>query len=359
MMCSDSLKIFFSYRQFAIVLSMLLAISSNACSTTEGSLKNPDLKTIRPDYPGNTMCDGQFVEPYMSDIANTPWPLIRWGFTRNPKKQIKKQEQYALDVHSLTQWPSPERDYLLWLGHASFLLHLNGKTLLTDPCLTAPPTMKRKAAIPLEIGSIVADYLLISHGHYDHLDQRTLAQLQGNTLKALVPLKIGPLVHGANPAIHIQEAGWYQQFKTDNITITLLPAKHWNRRTMFDFNQTLWGSFLIQTKTRTFYFAGDTGYAGHFKEIAALVGPIDYAILPIGAYDPSFIMQPSHLNPEEALQAFQDLGAKYLIPMHYGTFDLSDEPLGEPIKRLKQLIHERQLESSTVIPEVGTPLFLD
>jgi L-ascorbate metabolism protein UlaG (beta-lactamase superfamily) len=219
--------------------------------------------------------------------------------------------------------------------------------------------MKRKTPLPVDIANIASDYILISHGHYDHLDQRTLAQLQGTSLTALVPLKIGPIVHAANPAIQIQEAGWYQQFKTDDITITLLPAKHWNRRTLFDFNQTLWGSFLIQTKTHTIYFAGDTGYTGHFKEIAALVGPIDYAILPIGAYEPSFIMQPSHLNPEEALQAFEDLGAKHLIPMHYGTFDLSDEPLGEPIQRLNQLLHERHLEPKVIIPDVGDPWYLD
>jgi L-ascorbate metabolism protein UlaG (beta-lactamase superfamily) len=340
----------------------LLALGSGllGCATPEVHLKNPNLKTIRPDYPGNTFRAGRFAEPYMSDIANTPWPLIRWGFTPNPKKQIKQQELYSLPVRPVTALPDPKRDYLIWLGHATFLLHLNGRTLLTDPNLTAPPMVKRRAQVPLAIQTVPLDYILVSHGHYDHLDQTTLAQLQGDSLTALVPLKIGALVTCANAKITVQEAGWYQQYLTpEDIKITLLPAKHWNRRTPFDFNQSLWGSFLIQWKHKTLYFAGDTGYAGHFREIAALVGPIDYAILPIGAYDPPFIMQPSHLNPEEALRAFQDLGAKHLIPMHYGTFDLSDEPLGEPIRWFKDLVGRQHLEPAVNIPDVGEPLFLD
>jgi L-ascorbate metabolism protein UlaG (beta-lactamase superfamily) len=341
----------------------LIAILSSGllgCANQEVYLKNPLLKTIRPDFPGNTLRNGQFNETYMSNIANTPWPLIRWQLSRNPKKLLKRQEHYALTVRPVTTLPDSKRDYLIWLGHASFLLHINGRTLITDPCLTAPPLIKRLAPVPLSIQTVPLDYVLISHGHYDHLDKKTLAQLQGNDITALVPLKIGALITEANDKIKVQEAGWYQQYLTSpEIKITLLPAKHWNRRGPFDFNQTLWGSFLIQWNNKSIYFAGDTGYDTHFREIATIAGTVDYALLPIGAYDPPFIMQPSHLNPEEAVQAFKDMGAKKLIPMHYGTFDLSDEPLGEPIRRFNDLVKQNRLEESVNIPDVGEPVFLD
>jgi L-ascorbate metabolism protein UlaG (beta-lactamase superfamily) len=343
-----------------LLVILILSAGLLGCAPSEVNLKNPSLSSIRPDFSGNTLHNGRFKETYMSEIGNTPWPLIRWGFTPNPKKHLKQQEHYALTVRPVTALPDSKRDYLIWLGHATFLMHINGRTLLTDPCLTAPPLVKRLAQVPLPIQTVPLDYVLVSHGHYDHLDKNTLAQLQGNSLKALVPLKIGGLITEANDKITIQEAGWYQQYQTqDDIKITLLPAKHWNRRSPFDFNQTLWGSFLIQWKNKSIYFAGDTGYDGHFREIASIVGKVDYALLPIGAYDPPFIMQPSHLNPEEAVQAFKDMGAKNLIPMHYGTFDLSDEPLGEPIRWFKDIVKQQQLEQVVNIPDVGEPVFLD
>jgi L-ascorbate metabolism protein UlaG (beta-lactamase superfamily) len=339
---------------------IFLAGCLDGCATSEVFVKNPNLKTIRPDFPGNRMRNGRFEEPYMSDVANTPWPLIRWGLTPNPKAKAKHEDTYKLPVQFVTQLPPADRDYLIWLGHASFLLHVQGYTLLTDPCLTAPPFMKRLAPVPLDIRSVPVDFLVVSHGHYDHLDAKTLAQLSGNSTAALVPLNLGSLITGANPRIAVQEAGWYQQYQTpEKLKIILLPAKHWNRRSLTDFNKTLWGSFVIRWKDKALYFAGDTGYDAHFAEIAKWAGPIDYALLPIGAYDPPFIMQPSHLNPAEALRAFKDLGAKTMIPMHYGTFDLSDEPVGEPVRWLRTAVAEQKLENAVKIPAVGEVVYLD
>jgi L-ascorbate metabolism protein UlaG (beta-lactamase superfamily) len=181
----------------------------------------------------------------------------------------------------------------------------------------------------------------------------------GPALTALVPLRLGPLVASGRPGIRVQEAGWYQVFDTPGLEITLLPAMHWNRRGLRDFNKALWGSFLIRWKGKSIYFAGDTGYQTHFKEVPELVGPVDIALLPIGAYDPPFIMRPSHLDPEEALQAFVDLKARRLVPMHYGTFDLSDEPLGEPLQRLRAAAAGWGLEASLRPLAVGEVLFLD
>ncbi|MCP4670886.1 MAG: metal-dependent hydrolase, partial [Desulfobacula sp.] len=187
-----------------------------------------------------------------------------------------------------------------------------------------------------QLGDIKPDYLLVSHGHFDHLDTDSIKHFSG--AKALIPLKMTDIIKKANPDIHCQEAGWYQQYDlNENFQITFLPAHHWHRRNSFDYNKVLWGSFLIKTKSTSIYFGGDSAYSNHFQDIGNLIGGVDIAILPIAAYAPRWFMKSSHINPEEALQAFKDLQAKRFIPMHFGTFDLSDEPMGEPAKLLSSL----------------------
>lgn len=339
----------------------LLLVCFLGCESSVMVLRNPALRTVRADFPGNTLRDGRFVSEYTSDIGRSFGPFLRWQLSRNPKREAKRADAFALEVRRLDHLPPSDRDYLIWLGHASFLIHLNGQTLLTDPCLTAPPTVARRSALPLDIHTVSVDFVLVSHGHFDHLDLASLAMLRGGpNLTALVPLRLGPLVAFGRPGIRIQEAGWYQVFDTPGgLDITLLPAMHWNRRSLRDFNQALWGSFLIRWKGRSIYFAGDTGYQTHFKEVPKLLGPVDIALLPIGAYDPPFIMRPSHLDPEEALQACVDLQAQCLVPMHYGTFDLSDEPQSEPLQRLRTAALRRGLGSSLRPLAVGEVQFLD
>jgi L-ascorbate metabolism protein UlaG (beta-lactamase superfamily) len=321
--------------------------------------RNPDLGTLRPEYPGNRLSRGRFVSRYTSWSGTSFGPVLRWKFSRNPKREAKRLDTFALEVRQVEQLPALDRDWVLWLGHASFLIRVQGRTLLTDPCLTAPPFMKRLSALPLDIRTVPIDYVILSHGHFDHLDQRTLAMLQGPALTALAPLRLKPLIVAANPRMVVQEAGWYQVFDTpSDLRITLLPAHHWNRRGLNDRNRTLWGSFHVRWGGKSLYFAGDTGYHEHFKAAAGLMGPVDLALLPIGAYDPAFIMRASHMNPEEALQAFQDLEGRRMVPMHFGTFDLSDEPLGEPLERLREGAQRLGLEDMVCPLAVGEPLYL-
>ena len=218
--------------------------------------------------------------------------------------------------------------------------------------------VKREVPIPCDENCLnQIDYLLISHDHRDHLDKKSIGLIAKNNpnIEALLPLNASRILNTKEfKSISKQEAGWYQVYKTkDDIRIIFLPARHWGRRGLFDFNKTLWGSFLIIVGNIKIFFSGDTAYDDKmFKKIQSEFGDIDICMLPIGAYSPSFIMKTSHTTPEEAVKIFNDLGGKLFIPMHYGTYDLSDEPLGEPIKRLENCFnikeHRKELKKLIV-----------
>lgn len=316
-------------------------------------LSNPDLKTLLPEFKGSPFQDGTFLNLDLSAGGGNFWKLLKWKFSPNPKAEAKAAETYQVPVVQNTELLNSKNDFICWLGHASFLIQLNGKRLLTDPCLTSPPLIERQTELPFPIEHIQPDYLLISHGHYDHLDSDTLIHFDQAT--ALIPLKMTELINDINPNIQTQEAGWYQQYALkEPFQISFLPAHHWYRRTLSDKNTQLWGSFMITTGKHRLYFGGDSGYANHFKAIGQQFGEVDYAFLPIGAYEPRWMMQASHMNPQEALMAYDDLKAKHLIPMHFGTFDLTDEPMGEPEALLKASSTHQNLS----LLKIGEPLWL-
>ncbi len=151
--------------------------------------------------------------------------------------------------------------------------------------------------------------------------------------------------------------GWWRTARVGDVAITFVPAQHWSRRTPFDTNRSLWGGFVIRGSRATLYHSGDTAYFGGFAEIGRRFPGIDAALLPIGAYDPAWFMSPMHLNPEEALRAFRDLGAATFVAMHWGTFKLADEPLDEPPRRLEAERVRLGLAAERVrVPAVGETL---
>ncbi len=322
---------------FAIIsILFLLKRMKKAKGTKEIYLTNTKLKIIKKDFKGNRFRNGVFENPYGQSGNATFLDLLKWKLTPNPQKDLKEHEKYALRVIKNEETLNTKEDFIYWLGHASFVIQLDGKRIVTDPCLSTPPFIKRLTELPIDIEDIKPDYLLISHGHYDHLDLETIEKF--DQCIALVPLKMGQMIENRNKKIRTQEAGWYQQYDIDEIfKITFVPAYHWHKRGINDYNEILWGSFMIQTKNKTIYFAGDTGYSEHFKEIHQIFKKVDIAIMPIGAYSPEWLMKSSHINPKEALQAARELHAGKMIPMHFGTFDLSDEPLGEPERILREI----------------------
>ena len=324
-------------------------------------LRNDALPTVRPGYPGNKLFGQQFAngEELFEPSLTT---LLKWQLSTNPQKEEKKRDTWAPAVVDGAAAFSATDDLLMWLGHSTFLLRASGVSLLFDPVLFSSVGLRRRHALPCPPEALRSlDYLLLSHGHRDHLDATSIQLLaqQNPQLKVLSSLRMAPLLRGIAPGLPVQEAGWWQQYDLGPdapLEITYLPAAHWHRRGLADTNRVLWGSFLIRAAGKLIYFAGDTAYGGHFEAIEARFGPIDIALMPIGAYKPAYMMAQSHVNPHEAAKAANVLRAGHLLPMHYGTFDLSDEPASEPLRQLTDVAAGGLLRGELHAPAVGEVL---
>lgn len=236
-----------------------------------------------------------------------------------------------------------------WIGHATMLVRMDGVTFLTDPIFSeraspvsfAGPARLVPPGVPLDQLPPL-DFATISHDHYDHADLPSITALAARGVPFIVPLGLGELVRDAGG--QVTELDWWQETKVGRVRVYCVPAQHFSGRSLTDSNSRLWAGWVVAGPTRRFYHAGDTGYFSGMRAIGERLGPIDLAALPIGAYDPGAIMHFVHMNPEEAIQAALDLRAATAIGMHYGTFDLTDEPLDEPPRRFHAEATRRALE---------------
>jgi L-ascorbate metabolism protein UlaG (beta-lactamase superfamily) len=224
---------------------------------------------------------------------------------------------------------------ITWIGHSTFLIQMGGLNIVTDPVWARRMAFQKRLAPPgIELSDMPAvDVVLVSHSHYDHLHMSSLRRLRGHK-RMLVPagLRTKLFLRGFRDT---QELHWWEETTSHNVKFTFVPAQHWTRRNPWDMNSSHWGGWVIQVDHGpTVYFAGDSGYFRGFGDIGRKF-KIDVALMPIGAYDPEWFMSPQHVSPEEALQAFLDVGAKYFIPMHYGAFKLADDTPKEALERLE------------------------
>ncbi len=301
-------------------------------------LYNKQLKRIRSDWKGNPHDGTEFQ--YIDRPFKPDWKVIfKMMLSKNPQAKAKRKDDWRPEVHHDSSYLDTTEDFIVWLGHASFLIQINGKRILTDPVFYNIALLQRFVPIPIELDDLTnLDYLILSHDHRDHCDKKSLtAVLEHANPTILTTLKMNNVIQSWVGDTPIQEAGWYQMYETKDVEIIFLPSQHWCRRGLTDFNRVLWGSFIIRTPEKTIYFGGDSASGKHFEEIGKLFPNIDVCMLGIGAYKPDFMMQEVHTSPAEAKDAFEQLGAKKMIPMHYGTYDLSWEPISEPFYNIQSL----------------------
>jgi N-acyl-phosphatidylethanolamine-hydrolysing phospholipase D len=243
-----------------------------------------------------------------------------------------------------------------WIGHATFLFQVDGLNVLTDPQWSerASPLSfagPRRLALPgvrfEDLPRI--DVVVISHDHYDHLDRATVSRLtEVHRPLFLVPLGLKAWFADIG-VMDVEELDWWQQRVVGAVTFTCAPVQHWSARTPFDMNRRLWSGWALAGRDRRAFFAGDTGYyAPEFRAIGERLGPFDVAAVAIGAYDPPQMMRMTHTTPEESLDIFADVRARTFVAMHWGTFDLAEEPLDEPPRRLRQAAKARGIPDDRV-----------
>lgn len=242
------------------------------------------------------------------------------------------------------------------VGHATLLIQLDGMNVLTDPVwsLRASPLTfagpKRVMAPGIAFEDLPPiDLVLLSHNHYDHLDIATLKRLHARDRpRILTPLGNDTIVRRAIAGADCVPMDWQAQAPFQDSTVTLVPALHWSARGLGDRRHALWGGFMLRTKQALVYFAGDTGYGDGalFRRLFAEHGAPDLALIPVGAYAPRWFMRAQHTDPEEAVQIMLDLQAKQAVAIHWGCFQLTDEPREEPIERLRAALQAQAIAPS-------------
>jgi L-ascorbate metabolism protein UlaG (beta-lactamase superfamily) len=251
-----------------------------------------------------------------------------------------------------------------FIGHSAFLIQAPGANLLIDPVFSARASPfsfagpRRVQAPGVRLDDLPPiSIVLLSHNHYDHCDVSTLSILEQRFHPAAVtPLGNGRLLRSAGFST-VEEVYWWESARDTSLSLTLTPAQHFSARNPFDRNRALWGGFLIEVGGRRILHAGDSGYGPHFRVIGERLGPIDLALLPIGAYEPRWFMKDIHMNPAEAVRAHLDLGARRSLAMHFGTFQLTPEGIDKPVRDLMTALGETGVAADRFIsPEVGESL---
>ncbi len=294
--------------------------------------------------------NGRFCNPHIP-ARHAFSEFLRWQGGGGPRDE-------ALVIPRGFEYPNPREHALgpgpavTWINHATFLVSGEGVNVLTDPifserCSPVPwagPRRRHPPGIPLENLPPV-HHVIVSHSHYDHLDLET-ARAIGNRATWWVPLGLAAWFREQG-ITNVVELDWWDTREVPGgnespVRMTSVPVQHFSGRTLLDRNTTLWTGWVVRIGKCQFYFAGDTGYNPHdFRAARERLGPMDLALIPIGAYSPRWFMKPVHVNPQEAVQIHEDLGARLSIGMHWKTFRLTAEPMEEPPYALYRAMEKR------------------
>ena len=301
-----------------------------------------------PELPSHHRPGGGFRNPWVAEAVPGFGSLLKWMLvhrTTRPRPKDPDPSVFARVPPAFVAPRAPASQLTVtWVGHSSLLVQLGGLNILTDPMWSARASPVRFAGPPRWVAPGVAfedlpplDAVVQSHNHYDHLDDRTVRRLAATHPRAtwVVPLGLAPFVQKRGGRT-VVELDWWQEHALASVRIAATPAQHFSGRGIGDRGDTLWCGFALTAASgRRVFFAGDSGYHPDFGLIGARCGPFDVALMPIGAYEPRWFMRYVHMNPEEAVEAFRALNARMMVPIHWGTFKLTDEAMDEPPLRAR------------------------
>lgn len=315
-----------------------------------------DARARFPDFFAEHRRGSKFFTPWAGGELPGFSDMLRWQFGTNPWRAEKRADEP----------PEPDREGLdrflesdvsagvVWLGQAGFLAVLDGFRFLIDPVYgTVGAFVKRLSAEPFPLDRLPPiDAVFLSHGHYDHLDVQTLRAIAELSPNARFCVPLGQRRYLPTACRDVVELDWWQALDFPGpVEAVFVPAQHWHRRGPFDQNAALWGGWMFRG-SRTLFHSGDSGYCGVF-ELLGTMFDVDLAMLPVGAYEPRWFMKTQHMNPEESLQSFHDLGASRFVAMHWGTYDLTDEPPTLGAREIERLAAEAGVRGQVFVPRPG------
>jgi L-ascorbate metabolism protein UlaG (beta-lactamase superfamily) len=311
--------------------------------------------------------DGKrFFNPAAPAYGYRVWLVLRWMALRRPQRWPKWHEDPVQPGPPAVL--APHQIAATFVNQSTFLLQMDGVNVLTDPVWSkrasplrwAWPRRVRRPGLTFDRLPPI-HLVLVSHNHYDHMDLPTLRRLR-QRFNPLFITGLGNRRYLLKRGLsRVEELDWWQSYAAPGgLTVTMTPARHFSRRGLFDRLLTLWGGFMLTAGSKRVYFTGDSAYDDHFREIGRRLGPIDLALLPIGAYEPRWLMQAAHVNPEEAVQAHLDLAPRLSLGMHFGTFQLTDEAIDAPIDELRRSLRRHGVkEDEFRVPAFGETIVVD
>lgn len=305
------------------------------------------------------LVDGRYQNPWGINNSKSLWTVLKWKLSGSPERWPDK---VSVTPKELPLKPASGA-IATWVNHSTFLVQLPHLNILFDPVYServspvswAGPRRVHDPGIPWEKLPKI-DVVMVSHNHYDHCDIETLVKLYRRDAPLfLVPKGDGELLaqYGIS---RVEELTWWQESMVGDTRFVFTPAQHWSARGTLDRNKSLWGGFWVQHGELKLFHAGDTGLGPHFKEIRARLGTPSFAMLPIGAYEPRWFMKDMHMNPSDAVQAWEQLGRPRAVGMHFGSFQLTDEGIERPAQELSAALGDRK--ERIVVPIVGESFFI-
>ena len=344
-----------------IVIILIGILFGQSCSSATYSTEDVKMNKINKSKQFN------------NDKFNNYKPSPDWGFfkmlpimwdflvTNNDRKPDIELPIKKVEFNQIKNVKSDELK-VTWIGHSSQIINIDGKLILTDPIFEKKTAFmgpsRYNGDVPLNIDNLPEiDLVLISHNHYDHLNSYTIEKIHPNVKQFIVPLLVGAELEKMGvPREKIIELDWWEEtIPFEDFLIALTPTQHFSGRGLFDRDETLWGSYVIQGPHHKIYFSGDSGYFKGFKEIGDKYGPFDYTFLECGAYNEKWRFV--HMMPEETVQAHLDLKGKILQPIHWGTFNLALHAWYDPMQRVAKAADSLGVQLST--PIVGETITVD